>query len=685
MRTGIYPEARIDGATDVYHGVTVPDPYRWLEDNDSPETRKWIEGQNNLKNKFLESSPELDAISRKLETLLRVPQIDFPLYEFDGMSPVFCKGGRYFYSAFLPEKNQSAICVVAGLDGEQKILLDPNGSDPAQSLSYQIKAVSEDGSFLVYGVREGGEDEQILKFYEVDSGRHLPYSFPRGNYTGVELLPSAKSFYYTMLTPAGPRTRFHRVGAAPEQDEETFGNDLGLENWIDTQVSPDGAWLVIFVYNGAGQGFTRGIYLRNLKAGGKFVPIVEGVKAYLCGQIIGSTLYLRTTWNSPNGKVLAVDLDDPLPDKWKEIIPEKSAALDYISLAGGRIFAAYLDNAASRVDVFDTQGKLTGSLKTPPLGTVSKIWGGWERGPVFFTFESFVHPKSIQLYHPSSGKQETWFTPDLPVNAGDLEVKQVWYASKDKTKVPMFLVHKKGIELDGNNPTLLSGYGGFSISNTPGFDGGNGPLAYLFAEMGGVYAMANIRGGGEFGEAWHKAGMLQNKQNCFDDFIAAAEWLQQNGYTRPSRTAIAGGSNGGLLMGAMITQRPDLFKAVLCAYPLLDMIRYEKFYVAPMWAGEYGSPDDPDAFRWLLKYSPYHNVKDGTAYPAALFITGDSDTRVHPLHARKMAARLQAATGSDNPVLLTYDTLSGHFPGGSLKRKIESLAEKIYFLRKLIF
>jgi prolyl oligopeptidase len=384
---------------------------------------------------------------------------------------------------------------------------------------------------------------------------------------------------------------------------------------------------------------------------------------------------MRTNWQAPNGRILAVDLRNPARDNWRQVIPESSAAMEGFSLAGGKLFVNYLEDVHSRVRIFEPGGKPVRDIRFPALGTVSSVTGQWTSPETFFQFESFHLPETIYRYHAATGRQQIWAQSNMPIRTDDLELKQVWYESKDRTKIPMFLLHRRGIKLDGSNAAFLTGYGGFNVSMTPEFS----PTAVLWAEKGGVFALPNLRGGGEFGDRWHRAGMLANKQNVFDDFIAAAEWLVKEGYTRPARLAISGRSNGGLLMGAALTQRPDLFRAVICGYPLLDMVRYHTFLVARWWVPEYGSSEDPAQFKSIYAYSPYHRVKPGTRYPAVLFVTGDSDTRVAPLHARKMAALLQAS-GSERPVLLDYDTRAGHSRGMPVSRQIEDLTDQLSFL-----
>lgn len=371
-----------------------------------------------------------------------------------------------------------------------------------------------------------------------------------------------------------------------------------------------------------------------------------------------------------------MDLKHPARDRWRETIPERDAVIEDFDPVGGMLVVNYTENASSRLRLYEPTGRHVRDIALPAIGTVKDVGGRWESDEVFFQFSAFHIPPTIYRHELKKRRLHIWGQLKAPIQSAQFEVKQVWYTSRDGTEVPMFLMHARGFRLGGSSPGLLSGYGGFNISMTPAFRS----IAVVWAEQGGVFAMPSLRGGGEFGEEWHKAGMLEKKQNVFDDFIAAAEWLIQSGYTSPSRLALRGSSNGGLLVGAALTQRPELFRAVLCGYPLLDMVRYHKFLVAPFWVPEYGSSEDPDEFRYLFAYSPYHRVKPGTKYPAALFMTGDSDTRVDPLHARKMTALLQSATGSDRPVLLHYDTKSGHVAAKPLSKQIQDLTDELTFL-----
>jgi prolyl oligopeptidase len=482
--------------------------------------------------------------------------------------------------------------------------------------------------------------------------------------------------YYSRATPKGPRVYFHASGSDPTQDKEIFGAGYATDKLIGVDQSEGGTYLLITVSYGSSFDHTE-IYAQDLRRHGPLVPIVKDIVAGFAGDVAGDTLYLYTNWKAPQGRVIAVDLTHPRREHWRDVIPESEAHLEYIGLSGGKIAALYTRQAASTLKIFDADGSHGREIPLPALGSVFGVSCRWSSDNLFFGFESFAYPPAV--FHTSTGgaaPPTAWMKSGVPIRSEDYVVTQVYYESKDRTRIPMFIFYKKGLRTDGNNPALMTGYGGFAVSETPEFK----DYAVAWVEQGGVFAVPNMRGGGEFGEAWHHAGMLENKQNVFDDFIGAGEYLISHKFTSPDHLAIWGRSNGGLLVGAALTQRPDLFRAVICGYPLLDMLRYQKFMDGPYWVVEYGSADQPDALKWLYAYSPYHHVESGTKYPAVLFITGDGDTRVAPLHARKMAARLQAATISGLPVLLMYDTQAGHSDEGSAEKQIVEYTNFLAFL-----
>jgi prolyl oligopeptidase len=643
------PTTRAGDVKETIHGVEVADPYRWLEDQQSPETRAWIDAQNKYTRSLLDSWPGRDVLTRRLTQLIKIDTIGVPTE----------RNGRYFFKKRLADQDQGVLCLRKRTDGPDEVLVDPNVLSPDHSISASLADVSQDGTVVAYELRQGGEDEASIHFLAADTRAELPDRFPKARYESISLTPDKRACYYSRHQTDGPRVYYHVMGTDPARDREVFGKGYGPDKIIEVNVSEDGHYLILTVSYGAAADRSE-IYFQDLAEKGPLTPLVNDLAARFLGQAGGDQVFLHTNWKAPKSRILAVDLKNPARERWREIVPERDAVIDSFSLAGGKVFVNYTRNASTEVQVFNPTGEHVRDLALPSIGSVSEVSGRWTNKEAFYGFTSFTVPLTIYRYDAETGNQSVWARLKVRIDSQKFEVKQVWYESKEKTLVPMFLVHLKGIKLDGSNPTLLTGYGGFNISETPDFSN----AAAVWAENGGVFAEANLRGGGEFGEVWHQAGMLDKKQNVFDDFIAAGEWLIQNGYTKPSRLAIRGGSNGGLLVGAALTQRPDLFRAVVCAYPLLDMLRYHKFLVARYWVPEYGSSDDPAQFKYIYAYSPYHHVKPGTTYPAVLFVSGDSDTRVAPLHARKMTALVQAATGSDRPVLLRYDTEAGHTVGG---------------------
>ena len=660
---GTHPETPRDDVVEEIHGVEMIDAFRWLEDQNSPETRAWIDAQNGYTRSVLGSLPDRDQLRQRLAELMKVDTLG---------TPRACRG-RYFFTRRAADQELFVLVMRESLHAQDQVLLDPHPLSPDHTTSLALWDISHDGKLVAFGLREGGEDEASVRLFDVDARQDLGQCLPKGRYFSVSILYDRTGLYYVSHLPEGPRLCFHSL-TSPVPDEMIFGEGYGPEKIIHSHLSEDGRHLVITVEHGAGATRTE-LYVMAVSERGPIEPIVNDIEARFDGQAVGDSLFVHTDWEAPNGRILRVSLADPDRTQWHEIVPAGEDVIQSVTLAGGRLFVDSLRDVATRIRIFEADGRQLGEVALPGIGSAG-LSGQWESDEAFFGFTSFHVPFTIFHYDIPLGHSEIWAPPNVPVDSSQLEVEQVWYKSKDGTRVPMFLVHRKGLALDGKNPTLLTGYGGFGASLTPAFSA----RAVVWAENGGVMAVPNLRGGGEFGEDWHRAGMREKKQNVFDDFISAAEWLIATGYTEPARLAIAGGSNGGLLVGAAMTQRPDLFGAVLCSYPLLDMLRYHRFLVAGFWAPEYGSSDEPQEFEYLHAYSPYHNVKVGVFYPATLFITGDADTRVDPLHARKMCALLQQATGSGKPVLLQYDTRAGHSGGRPLAKQIDDLADEIAFL-----
>jgi len=659
------PPTRVEDVKETIHGVTVSDPYRWLEDQNAPETRAWIDAQNACTQSLLKTLPGSEAIAKRLGELIKVDTIRLPSE----------RGGRYFYSKRAAGQDLFVLYMRRGT-GPEEVLIDPASLSADHTTSVNFEGLSDDGKLVAYGVRKGGEDEVSIHFIDTDTRKAIPDSLPRARYiSGASFKTDRSGFYYSKLTDEGPRAYYHAMGTSAEQDTKIFGDGYASDKILVAEVSENGRYLLLTVLYGSACEKSE-VYFQDLARGGPITPIVKTIDSCFQGDIAGDTLYLQTNWKAPKWRVLSVPLASPSQENWKETIPESESRLETFRLVGGKIIAQYSHNAASELKVFEADGKPAGEIVLPALGDVNGITGRWRASEAFLSFQSFAIPSTIYRFDVSKRALAEWARPAVPVNAAEFEVKQIWYESKDKTRVPMFLFYKKGLKLDGSNPALMTAYGGFDVSETPAFRDD----AVVWAEHGGVFAMPALRGGGEFGEDWHHAGMLEKKQNVFDDFFAAAEWLIANHYTRPERLAIIGRSNGGLLMGAAMTQRPDLFGAIVCGYPLLDMVRYQKFLVARFWVTEYGSSDNPQQFPFLYAYSPYHHVVKGTKYPAILFLTGDSDTRVAPLHARKMTAEMQAAQGRDKPILLMYDTKLGHSEGRPVSKIIEEDTDVLQFL-----
>jgi prolyl oligopeptidase len=657
------PKSKVENVTDDVHGVKIVDPFRWLENQDSPETRQWIEEQTKYTKSVLGPVPGREKIAKRLSELLRI----------DTMSPVANRGGRLFYWKRKAEQNQPVLFMGPAAGGEEKILIDPNAMSKDGQISAQVFDVSKDGKLLAYALQNGGEDEVVVKFRNLDTNQDLPIELPRTRYWSLSLELSAKAVYYVRYDTKGPRLMWRSLSDTTGQaTKEIFGDGLSEEFGLACSMSDNGRYLVVTKSKGWA---TSDVYVYDI-AKAAMLPVAVGLNERFEGIPGGDNLFLFTTWKAPSGRVLSVPFAEASFEKLTEIIPQREATLETVITAGGKLVLNYLENASSKVRIHNVDGSLLRELKLPGMGTASGPSGDWDQDEAWYGFTSFGQPNTWYTYKISTGEQKVFFKPDVPVDPSQTEVTQVWVTSKDKTKIPMFLFHKKGLKPNSKTPVELYGYGGFNVNLTPSFSATN----QVWIEMGGVYAVPNLRGGGEFGEKWHKAGMFENKQNVFDDFIAAGEWLIEHGYGSKKTLSISGGSNGGLLVGAAMTQRPDLFQAVVCAVPLLDMVRYHQFKVAKLWVPEYGSSEDPKQFEYIYKYSPYHHVKKGEKYPAVMFVTGDSDTRVDPLHARKMAALMQANTGSKNPILLHYDTKSGHAGGKPVNKTIEDSTDLLVFL-----
>jgi len=650
-----YPQTRVDNVVDVLHGVEIVDPYRWLEDGNSPAVKDWVDAQNKYTQTLLEKVPGRQQIRKRLSTLLEIGSLGTP-------APV---KGFLFYTKREGEQNQPILYVREA--GKDRVLIDPNQLAEDGTVALDWWYPSRDGKLLAYGISKDGSEQSTLYVRDVGTGKDLADVIERTRYSSVAWLPDNSGFFYTRYPKVGsvPKGQenynrhvfFHKLGSDPVADPKIFGEGRAPEDMISVQISPDGRWLAATIF----QGWAKSeIFIRdNASADKKFVPLVEKVPAIFNVTLRNDRFYVRTNHEAPRYRLFLVDPSKLSRDEWREIIPQGKDVLEGVAAVGDHLLAEYMHDAASRLVMLDRDGKLPKNIDLPTLGTLSGIGGEWDGTEIYYGFQSFTVPTSVFRLDLTTGKQELWDRVQADIDTGAYQVEQVRYSSKDGTKITMFLAYKKGLHKNADNPTLLYGYGGFNISLTPIFSA----TRFLHLEKGGVLAIPNLRGGGEYGEDWHRAGMLDKKQNTFDDFLAAAQWLIDHKYTRRDRLAIQGGSNGGLLVGAALTQRPDLFRAVVCQVPLLDMLRFHKFLIARLWIPEYGNPDDAEQFQWIQAYSPYQKVKAGTAYPAVLLTTAAADSRVDPLHARKMAARLQAANSSAQPILLRQETRAGHGAG----------------------
>ena len=659
------PPTEVRHVVDTLHGVELSDPYRWLEDQTAPETRVWIDAQNDYTDTVLGSLPGRDELAGLAATVLEVDEVGLPNE----------RGGRYFFNRRRADQNLSVIYVRDGLEGEDRPLIDPHPMSPDHTTSVELLDISTDGRLVVYAVRDGGVDEVSIRLRDVDSGDDLSDALPAARYGNVNLTPDKRGFYYERYGDVTPRVMFHALGTDPSADVQLFGDGYDLHHIPVSLLSSDGRWLLVHVIEGS-SGPTE-IHLKDVANDRPFTTIIKDGVSESWAEFAGDQLVITTNLAAPNKRVVVAELTAPAVDDWREIIPERDdVVVQEARGLGGRLAVSYLQDVQPRVARHDLDGTHLREITFETLGSVGGGAGRWESDEAFFTFQSYHRPTTIYRYDLSTGTQTVWAQVEVPIDTGAYEVTQSWFTSKDGTRVPMFITHRRDVVLDGTNPTLLTGYGGFNLNRTPGFSS----LAAVWLERGGVFAEATMRGGGEFGEHWHRDGMLERKQNVFDDFIAAAEHLVDEGYTSPEHLAIRGGSNGGLLVGAVSNQRPDLFGAVVCTYPLLDMVRYHEFLVASFWVPEYGSSDDPEQFAYLHAYSPYHNVDPSAEYPATLYITGDGDTRVAPLHGRKMAALMQSIHGADTPMLLRYHTEAGHSGGQPVSQQIEQMVDTVSFL-----
>lgn len=674
-----YPETKTVDVTDVIHGETIRDPYRWLEDDNAEDTKAWVKAQNKVTFGYLDGIPQRDAIKDRLTELWDYERFGTPSKE----------GGRYFFSRNDGLQNQSVVYTMKSLNEEPRMLIDPNKLTADGTMALSGYSISDDGKYFAYGVSDGGSDWQTYRVRDIETGKDLSDKIEWIKFSGASWTKDGKGFFYSRYDAPKEgdelsgsnyyqKLYYHALGT-PQSDDVLVYQRPDEKDWgFGGMVTEDGKYLIISVWQGTER--KNRIYYKKLDE--KDAQVVKMLDDYDAEYDFlgndGSLFYFRTDLSAPKGRIIAIDSTKPERANWKEIVPEMDETLEGANILNNWFAMNYLKDAHTQVKFYDKKGKFVREVAFPGIGDASGFGGKSTDTEAFYSFSSFAVPPTIYRYDVVSGKSTVFKQPKVNFNPDEFETKQVFYNSKDGTRIPMFITARKGIKLDGTNPTYLYGYGGFNISLTPRFSLAN--VAWM--EMGGVYAQANLRGGGEYGKAWHDAGRLLNKQNVFDDFIAAAEWLIDKKYTRKEKLAIGGGSNGGLLVGACITQRPDLYGAALPAVGVLDMLRFQLFTIGHAWTSDYGKIEDAAMFKVQRSYSPYHNVKKGTCYPPTMITTGDHDDRVVPAHSFKFAAALQAAQSCDNPTLIRIETRAGHGAGKPTGIIIQEVADKWAFLVK---
>jgi len=676
-----YPKTKKVDQVDDYHGTKVADPYRWLETDvrTSKDVADWVTAENKITFDYLTAISEREPIRKQLTNL----------WNYEKYTTPYKRGGRYFFSKNNGLQNQFVVYTVEKWGDTPRVLLDPNSWSKDGTVALGGVAVSDDAKYAAYSVAEAGSDWHVVKFVDVATGNQLPDELKWVKFSGLSWTKDDKGIFYSRFPAVeegkayqslnrDQKIYYHRLGTS-QSDDVVVWYDPSQPEWnYGADVTEDGRYLIITTTKGTAA--KNQVHVKDL--GNPYamaVTVADKIENdYSFVGNDGPVLYFRTDLNAPKGRLIAIDLRNPARENWKEILPESEATLQGADYTGHRFVANYLRDAHSEIRLFDTSGKLVRTVELDGIGSAGGFGGRSDDNETFYSFSSFATPPSVYRYDIATGEKQLLFRAKVAMNPDDYVVKQVFYTSKDGTKVPMFISHKKGLKLDGNNPTLLYGYGGFDISMTPGFS-----ISRLtWMNMGGIYAVANLRGGGEYGEAWHEGGIKLHKQNVFDDFIAAGEYLVKNGYTKPAKLAIQGGSNGGLLIGAVENQRPDLFGATLPAVGVMDMLRFNQFTAGRYWVDDYGSSQNPDEFKALYAYSPYHNIKPGTKYPATLITTADTDDRVVPGHSFKYAAAIQEAQAGTAPVLIRIETRAGHGGGKPTGKIIEETTDQMAFLVK---
>jgi prolyl oligopeptidase len=676
--TYTYPPARKSDTVDDFHGTPVPDPYRWMEDVASDETQTWLKAEAALTTPFLDAIPERGKIKARLTELWNYPKYTAPVK----------RGSRYFIFKNDGLQNQAVLYVQEGLDGEPRLVIDPNTFSADGTIALVNIAFSEDGRSIAYARSTSGSDLQEIYVHDVDAGKDLDEVLRWGRFVTLAWKHDGSGFYYNRYPEPGSvpeadayyynKVYFHRVGTPQSADTLVYERPDAKELGFAPGVSEDGQYVMLVVWHAASS--KNRLYYRPVESAGNFARLIDDPSAmHNPVGSVGSVFYIHTDQDAPRGRIVAVDVNHP--DVWKDVIPEGEDVIAFAGIIHHQLVVAYLHDAYHRIAIYSLDGRFEREIALPSIGAILGLSGRQSDDDLFISFESFLSPPTILRYDFTSGQLTTFRDAHLKLNPEEYETRQVFATSSDGTRVPIFLTHKKGLNLDGQIPTLLHGYGGYGVSYTPTFDVGH----FYWVEQGGIFALANLRGGGEYGEMWHEAGMLDKKQNVFDDFIASAEWLIQNGCTNPKKLAISGRSNGGLLVAACMLQRPDLYGAVLCGVPVTDMLRYSRFTAGRFWVDEYGDAEgNPDHFRFLNAYSPAHNVKPGAKYPPIIILTAESDDRVVPMHSLKFTAALQAASGGENPILLRFEFKAGHGFGKPISKQIDEATDALAFAVRAI-
>ena len=664
------PEGSKIPVTDDYFGTKIVDDYRWLEDANSPETKAFIDRENAYTARYMQLARIRPQIAGDLDALEHVSKWSAPIQ----------RGNDLFFLKMLAGEQQASIYVRHGWAEKDKRLIDPAQFSRDPNTSVDLADVSRDGSLAAYWIRQGGADETTVRVFNVKTGKTLQDELPRGIYYTVNFTPDGTGLIYTRTTAKGSLVYQHVLGRRVTQDKLLFGNEfrgelLGPLDLIEASISDDYRYLVVEIDRGVPARRVDIVYRDLTRENSFFEVLIWGVDARFSADYVKGAWYVKTDYESPNGRILKAD-PGIMPEAWTTVVPEGPEAIDSFNIVGNKIYVKRLKDVKTEISAYTLDGKPAGEIELEGIGAASVPVGRSTDRYGFFSFESYIVPPTIYRVDTTTGKRDVFAQPKVPFDSSEYELKQVFYTSKDGTRVPMFIAGKKGLKQDGTERLLMTGYGGFDVAELPEWN----PAWAWWLQQGGWFAVPNLRGGDEYGEHWHEQGMFEKKQNVFDDWFAAAQYMIASKYTSPEHFAIRGRSNGGLLMGASIVQRPDLFSAVWCGYPLLDMLRYQKFEQGAHWTTEYGSAENEKQFPYLLKYSPYQNVKPGTKYPAVLFWTGSSDTRVDPLHARKMTALLQADSNSGRPVLLHYSLSGGHSAGVSVDQQIQDDTDELTFL-----